>query len=176
MIAAYALPIVVPQSEPHALGDGRMKRATAEQLLIGAMVFIAVQVVAASTHHASAPAPMTANTRLPRDVPVRAHRPPATTPAHPSVPPLPNLSPWRTKVTGCTDSGVTGTITNTGKIVNTYIIEVSDDSGSFELGTGNTEVVNLAPGATTTWSSPVTFSNPPTGPVSCSVNDVMANY
>ena len=91
----------------------------------------------------------------------------------------PNESSWadaNTIVTGCTDSAVSGTLTNTGSVTNTYIVSVSDDSGSFELGTGNTQVTNLPPGHTTSWSSSVTFSNAPTGPVMCSVIDVIANY
>lgn len=82
----------------------------------------------------------------------------------------------RVKVTGCTDSQVTGVITNTGSITNTYIISATDDSGSFELGDGTAEVVNLAPHQSTSWTAPVQFSNTPTGPVSCSVDDVLANY
>jgi hypothetical protein len=79
-------------------------------------------------------------------------------------------------VTGCTDSGVTGKLVNTGSITNTYIIEVTDDSGSFELGSGNTEVTNLPAGQTATWTAAVSFSNSPTGPVTCSVDDVLTNY
>lgn len=81
-----------------------------------------------------------------------------------------------TAVTSCADSGVSGTITNDGTVTNTYIISVSDDSGSFELGSGNTQVTNLPPSQTANWIAPVTFSNPPTGPVSCMVIDVLANY
>ncbi len=79
-------------------------------------------------------------------------------------------------ITGCTDSAVSGTITNDGSVTNSYIISVSDDSGSFELGDGNAQVTNVLPGQTTSWSAPVSFSNPPTGPVQCMVIDVMANY
>jgi hypothetical protein len=89
---------------------------------------------------------------------------------------LPNVQPWKTKITSCTDNSVSGTLTNTGTVTNTYIVTVSDDSGSFELGGGDTEVVNVPPGHTVSWSAKVTFSNAPTGPVSCSVIDVLANY
>jgi len=81
-----------------------------------------------------------------------------------------------TSITSCTDSAVSGTITNDGNITNTYIISVSDDSGSFELGDGNAQVTNLGVGETASWSAPVIFSNPPTGPINCMIIDVIANY
>ena len=101
-----------------------------------------------------------------------------TTPATTTTSNL-NESSWseaNTTVMGCTDSAVSGTLTNTGTMTNTYIVSVSDDSGSFELGDGNTQVTNLPPAHSASWSAPVTFSNPPTGPVSCTVIDVEANY
>jgi len=61
-------------------------------------------------------------------------------------------------------------------VTNTYQVRVSDDSGTFELGDGYTQVTNLPPGETVSWNASVTFSNPPTGPVTCMVIDVLANY
>lgn len=150
-----------------------MKPTTAAQLVIGGLVFIGVEVVATHLHHPAATSEPAARPPLAHHHSRRLPHPRVTPPPAPSPQ---STSPWRTAITTCTATGVTGTITNTGTTVNTYIIVVSDDSGSFELGTGTTEVVNLRPGGTTTWTSPVTFSNQPTGPVSCAILDVMANY
>lgn len=99
--------------------------------------------------------------------------------AAPPLPPVPAPTdePWqdaRTTVGGCTDAAVSGTITNIGASVNTYIVSVEDDGGSFELGDGNVELTVPA-GATQSWTAPVTFSNPPTAPVSCLVAAVLTN-
>lgn len=90
----------------------------------------------------------------------------------------PDQSSWgdaTTTVTACTPSAVSGTLTNTGPVTNTYYVSVLDDGGAIEEGNGYTQVTNLAPGATAYWNAPVTFSNPPTGAVSCMVDDVLAN-
>lgn len=93
----------------------------------------------------------------------------------------PNQESWpgsSTIVTGCSETGVSGNLTNTGNDAYTnFQIQVrEDDSGSSEVGSGYTQVTNLAFGKTASWNAPVSFADPPTGSVSCSVVDVVANY
>lgn len=93
----------------------------------------------------------------------------------------PNQESWpgsSTIVTGCSESSVSGTLTNTGNDVYTnFQIQVrEDDSGSSEVGSGYVQVTNVGLGNTVNWNAPVSFANPAAGPVNCTVIDVVANY
>ena len=70
-----------------------------------------------------------------------------------------------TTVTGCTSTSASGTITNTGPAADTFLVVVGDNNGAYQMGSGNVQVVNLAAGATTNWTVPIVFVNPPTPPI-----------
>jgi len=138
-------------------------------LLVLISVLVAIPIVGA--HRAG---PSRARPRRPARVASVVARPPAQVSRPAQVEEALRI-PWRVQITSCTQSSVEGVLTNLGAVTNTYIVAVSDDAGSFELGDGDAEIVNLPPGATTQWVAPVTFSNAPTGPVSCSVLEVTSN-
>ena len=95
-----------------------------------------------------------------------AYVPPVVTdtqaPAGPVVSTVPSAT---TTVTGCTSTSASGSITNTGPAADTFLIVVGDNNGAYQMGSGNVQVVNLAAGATTNWTVPIVFVNPPTPPI-----------
>ena len=92
-----------------------------------------------------------------------AYVPPGTTDTQaPAVSTGPSAT---TTVTGCTSTSVSGSITNTGPAADTFLVVVGDNNGAYQMGSGNVQVVNLAAGATTNWTVPIVFVNPPTPPI-----------
>lgn len=69
---------------------------------------------------------------------------------------------------------IAGTLTNTASTAQDYMVAITVDAGTWNLGGARVQLNNVAPGATVSWSAVGTVTNHPTQAPHCSANDVQS--
>ena len=106
--------------------------------------------------------------------------PPTTTAVSTTIAPAtaPSTSTWTSAtvtLAGCTESAVSGTLTNTGGGTTSFYISVGETGSLSGNGDGNAQTSGVPPGGSVSWSAPVTFATSPVGSLSCTVTSVVTD-